>query len=534
MTSSRLVYGLLTVMLVLAIAPSTFAQVNVSLIPNTSPGEIQTNRMAQTADPGSSATGNNPGAGILVSGQLVANSPLTTTNLILTYPAPLTSSLTVPTADPIRLEGQTGVFAGAVISAINTTANTITIQLPGTLIVPNTQSGSFRLVGPRLDLNGKTAPVVVAAALSSSANNYILQTPTATVINTIGAGIASIALGARTGATDNGSATIFTNRNIVDATGNFIITEGFATALRTALQLSNSAVAVPNSTQIRLTFSNVPAGTTMTLTGTAGATTTFTFSNSTINSTTNTTVLSFATASMTATDVIQVNYTVTAQSAASAAPPAGTISVTATMFPLGDADSGATVVVPNETTGYPRFAQADVGPITIVNIVPANTTLLMPYAAVLAPFDTGLAIANTTADPFGSSGGGATATAGAITLTFFPTAATGGASTSWSLATSSTLKPGAGLSSDGTLAPGATWTVLLSQVMSAAGQTGNFIGYVFIQANFLNAHGTATISDFRTYSLSAHVLVLPPPSTAARTAPTAANGEVNGAESLSF
>ena len=157
----------------------------------------------------------------------------------------------------------------------------------------------------------------------------------------------------------------------------------------------------------------------------------------------------------------------------------------------------------------------------------------MPYAAVLPPFDTGLAVANTTADPFGATGGGATPASGTVTLNFFPTASTGGAGTTFSLTTSATTRPGAGLSSDGTLAAGATWTVLLSQVLSAAGQSGTFIGYVFIQTNFLNAHGTATISDFRTYSLTSNVLVLAPPSTASRNAPAHLNIG-NGAETLLY
>jgi len=171
--------------------------------------------------------------------------------------------------------------------------------------------------------------------------------------------------------------------------------------------------------------------------------------------------------------------------------------------------------LPSEANGFPSFVDLEVGPVTIVNIVPANTTMLMPYAITLAPFDTGLAIANTTADPFGTGSGGATPASGTLTLNFYPTVATG-AGTSFQLTTSSTVRPGAGLSSDGTLAAGATWTVLLSQLLTAAGQTGNFTGYVFIQTNFLNAHGTATISDFRTYSLTANVLVLPPPATTPR------------------
>jgi len=51
---------------------------------------------------------------------------------------------------------------------------------------------------------------------------------------------------------------------------------------------------------------------------------------------------------------------------------------------------------------------------------------------------------------------------------------------------------------------------------------------VFIQANFLNGHGTATISDFRTYSLTSNVLVLLPPATNPRSSP------VGGAENLNY
>ena len=222
---------------------------------------------------------------------------------------------------------------------------------------------------------------------------------------------------------------------------------------------------------------------------------------------------------------MEIDYTVNVTTTAAVTTP-GTITVTSTMFPVsttpfdttssGNGPGGITLTgLPTETGGYPTFTDLEVGPLTIVNIVPASTTMLMPYALVLAPFDTGLAIANTTADPFGTGSGGATPASGTVVLNFFPTTATG-AGTSFSLTTSSTNRPGTGLSSDGTLAPGATWSVLLSQLLTAAGQTGTFQGYVFIQANFLDAHGTATISDFRTYSLTAEVLVLPPPATSPR------------------
>src|SRR5205807_2747717 len=135
-----------------------------------------------------------------------------------------------------------------------------------------------------------------------------------------------------------------------------------------------------------------------------------------------------------------------------------------------------------------------------------STTMLMPYAITSPPFDTGLAVANTTADPFAITGGSATPTSGTIKLDFFPTTSTGGAGTPFSLTTSSTVKPGIGLSSDGTLAAGATRVVFLSQLLTAAGQTGNYHGYIFIPTNFLLPHGTATISDFKPYRFTSHAV----------------------------
>ena len=229
---SRLMTGLLAVLVVLALTPSSFAQVQITITPNVSAGEIQTNRAAQTATTGSS------GAGVLVTGQLIATSPLTTTDLRLSYPGPITSSgaicqLTattqgpcpastaggpnIPTADPIRIEGATGVFATVGPPRLNTTSSRIEIQLPGfSSTIPNTQSGSFRLVGVRIDANGKTGAQSVTAALTDQTANYLLTTTSATVICALGPGIASMQIGARSGQTNFGTATIFTNRTVPD------------------------------------------------------------------------------------------------------------------------------------------------------------------------------------------------------------------------------------------------------------------------------------------------------------------------------
>src|SRR5687768_15728004 len=224
---SKFVFGLLAVMMVLVLAPSSFAQVGITINNSPSPQEVQVNRAAETSDPASSQ------AGITVSGSLIAQSNLSTTNLILTFPNTITSRAAVytggggdgigrPPGDPIRIVAATGVFAGAAIATQS--GSTITIQLIPADIggAGNTDSGSFRLVGVRINGNGLTAPASGNASLNSSANNFFLNTTTFPVINALGPGIGSV--------TSADTFQIFTNRNVTDSSGGVVITEGFASA----------------------------------------------------------------------------------------------------------------------------------------------------------------------------------------------------------------------------------------------------------------------------------------------------------------
>ena len=60
--------GLVTILVLFAMAPSSFAQVQIQIFPDVSSQEVQTNRNAQTARPGTN------GAGLLVSGSLLGAS----------------------------------------------------------------------------------------------------------------------------------------------------------------------------------------------------------------------------------------------------------------------------------------------------------------------------------------------------------------------------------------------------------------------------------------------------------------------------
>jgi hypothetical protein len=531
---SKFVFGLLAIMMILVLAPSSFAQVNITINNVAAAQEVQTNRAAETSDTTSL------GAGITVSGALLAQSDLTSTSLILTFPSNITTDAigceyagqpcsggsNIPDGDPLRIEGATGVFSGATI--LTRVGGSLTIALVDPVsgrIIANSQSGSFRILGLRINGNGLTAPVSGTASLSSSANNFFLNTSSFPAITAFGAGIASI--------TSSDQVQIFTNRTITDTTANLIINEGFASAWRTDAQneIDVQAIAGVVASGVRVTVSGIPTGVTITwgidgTNSTIGATTSGGATTGTIDSSSSTSnqinLIFTSGSSLTSVEALEIDFTV--GGSLSTTPTAGNITATVTMAPTGSTSNSNSLA----SSQVPTFTVAEVGPATIGSIVAANTTLLVTYALRSGAFDTGIQVANTTADPFGVATGGATPTAGNLIFDFFPRNTTGtAAGTPFQLVTSSSVVFG-GLDASGNLLPGNSFVALLSEILSRTSFTGDFSGYIFIRTNFLNAHGTATISDFRTYSLAANVLVLPPPASFSRNTPS------GGAEQLSY
>jgi hypothetical protein len=542
MKSSKWMIGLATLMLIMAFSSSSFAQVQLIMNNAQSQSEIQTNRTAQTSDPSST------GSGILVSGSLLATSPLTSTVLTLSFGAPITSSAAlqgngvagagaIPSTDPIRIEGQSGVFASvSAVTSVNFPSGTVTITLPCANTTSadcgganNALSGSFRLVGVRIDVNGKTAPLTVTASLSSSANNYIPPSqPTVNTINALGPGIASITQSGISGQNNSGAFLVFTNQTgstPAKGSATIVIAEGFASAWRTSTQSSTNNTVLPNGTDIRLTFSGVPRGMAIAATtlGPSSSRPTVNTGASTLSDTATTSepnpvlVIRFGETNLSGAENLQLELTLSGTPSTTLTP--GAITVVATVVPIGDGIQPNNQPFP-QSTGFPRFAQADVGPATVGSVAAATTTLLIPYAVRVGAYDTGIAIANTSTDPFGSSGGGATPASGTITFSLFPRTDTG-AGTSFTVTTSATVRPGLGLATDGVLASGGTWTGLITDLLTAAGRTGDFFGYVFVQTNFTFAHGAAYIFDGRGFTSASPVLILPTPASNPR-APTEA------------
>jgi hypothetical protein len=189
-------------------------------------------------------------------------------------------------------------------------------------------------------------------------------------------------------------------------------------------------------------------------------------------------------------------------------PPAGTAQVNLSYAPTPTAAFTASAgAAASSTLTIPRFI-ADTSAarnIFIVNI--CRTILLYPYVTNTSGYDTGLAVSNTTSDPFGTG-----AQAGSCKLNWYQ----------------GTTNPPVG--DTGNIAAGTTWAGLASLLVPGFGSGGPFgAGYMIAVCNFQYAHGFAVIQDLggRNFGMSYLALVIPDPGSGARGAnplSAAANG----------
>jgi hypothetical protein len=158
-------------------------------------------------------------------------------------------------------------------------------------------------------------------------------------------------------------------------------------------------------------------------------------------------------------------------------PAIGTASVNLAYAPT------STVISATSTDPIPRFLDTSKAA-NAFSIAACQTVLLFPYLANLAGFDTGISIANTSTDPFGT-----VPQAGVCKLNWYGTAAPA--------VTTTPSVPTATLYANtvSTLAPG-------------------FLGYMIAQCAFQYAHGFAFVSDVgaRNLAMGYLALIIPDPS----------------------
>jgi len=178
-----------------------------------------------------------------------------------------------------------------------------------------------------------------------------------------------------------------------------------------------------------------------------------------------------------------VNYT---GNAGNNTPTPGSMSVNMSLAPnaTNGAFSASSAASASTSLPIPRFADTSTAK-TFLNIAICQTHLLFPYVTTAAGFDTGLAISNTTQDPYGT-----TPQTGACTLKWYQ-AGTGGTNPA---DTTTPAIPG-----------GTTYTTIASGTTNAG---TNFTGYMFAICNFQFAHGYAAITDVGARGIFASYLAL--------------------------
>jgi hypothetical protein len=141
------------------------------------------------------------------------------------------------------------------------------------------------------------------------------------------------------------------------------------------------------------------------------------------------------------------------------------------------------------TGPVPRFGPSG-SPANLFSISPCSCNLLFPFVTNIAGFDTGVAIANTSSDPYGTS-----PQTGTVTLNYYGTTSGGGAAPP--KAVSSAIAGGQELIF--TVSNGGNFGIPA---------TPGFEGYLIAQANFQYCHGFAFISDVGAQKLAEGYLAI--------------------------
>jgi hypothetical protein len=179
-------------------------------------------------------------------------------------------------------------------------------------------------------------------------------------------------------------------------------------------------------------------------------------------------------------------FAVATPSPATNSPAVGTGTVNLSYAPVPPAFTAAAGAVASSTLTIPRFIDTSTAT-NVISVTICRTNLLYPFVTNTSGFDTGLAISNTSTDPFGTA-----AQQGPCTLNFYGSNAPAAVTTA-------------------PIASGTTYTNLASLAAP------NFQGYVIAVCNFQYAHGFAFVSDLgaRNLAMGYLALIIPDPPRAA-------------------
>jgi hypothetical protein len=195
---------------------------------------------------------------------------------------------------------------------------------------------------------------------------------------------------------------------------------------------------------------------------------------------------------------VWLSYTANPNAANGGTPSTGAMNVNLSFAPTESqgAYTLANGSAASASLSIPRFANNGATPTAFANVSLCQTALLFPFITNTNGFDTGIAIANTSLDPFGTS-----PQAGGCTLNWF----SGGSATPAATPACATTPTAPNCVPN--IAAGAVYTGLASTIVNG------FQGYMIAVCNFQFAHGFAFISDLgaRNLAMGYLALVLPNP-----------------------
>ncbi len=387
-------------------------------------------------------------------------------------------------------------LAGTTIGTATSSGNLVSIPLT----FASATSGTITVKGVRVNVAG-SGLTDLSVSISTTSVPITAGQNVTKVVN-------GIAVPTAAGSSTDPKVAILDTGSTVTAAGNLTVTEGFASAWTSSAH--EGTTGVTNGYQLKLRIAGtLPTGVTLGLTATSTGTTavsgTISFTPSVLSSAATKSTIKFSDTNQALKEKFQIVFTVAVKTSGTGAitKPLAQGAITATVESSPD----------DTTTSIPRFTVTAVptGGQTIMNIISTETNIMytfVTYDATLG-FDTGLDVANTSSDPFIVNG--ATGTSGAITYHFYPRG--GGASFSYATTAGS---PGVGLEADGTLASGGSHTVLLSELITAASQTGPFTGYVIAVCSFTHAHGEGFVLDGPVIAQTLNGLIIPSPGSSSR------------------
>jgi hypothetical protein len=470
---------------------------------------------AETNDPISGGT-------LFILGTALSDADVSIGGLRLSYPVAITSTEAFPTADPIAVLSATGFFSsvGTDDIFIHYEDGRIDIDLPDSITTAvNGDTGTLSIGGIRLDAadadpdESVDASVGLFVGLTDASSDQVnintgpsninvnLQTSSFTAITSLDPGIDEV---------DIDSELIVSTTGASLDSGRIDIVEGHERAWLDSSQIPGAL----NDAGLLLIFTGIPEGFELELTpNTGGDIDVFTISPSIVDADDNEVLITWSGADLPdPEDQEEIRINVLLEDVDEDEISAGdVITLRVTMTPEGDAlDDGGTTTDNDDfpvTSEFPRFTEDLTDAQTVVTIVPATTTLLIPYATRIASigYDTGIAVANTSLDPYEN----AEEQTGALTFFFFPNEGDGPGEM-FEFTTDGPIT-GTALNADGELEPGATFVALLSTLLAEAGETGDFTGYIFVETDFQFAHGAAFISDFANFTSATNVLVMDNP-----------------------